>query len=205
MSYPNVQLFIDGKWRPAASGKTIPVLNPATEEPVGTVAHAEKADLDEALAAAEKGFKAWRVVSAYERSKVMRKAAELMRARADQIATVLTMEQGKTLAEAKQEAMAAADIIEWFAEEGRRAYGRLIPARSAALAVAVARRLRAAEGQMHLGSDRRGIHVKDAREHFLHCPERAVHIRGVDRSRKPIPHSVRDIDRVIHVSTLDQG
>src|ERR1700751_1964776 len=130
MNYSNVQLFIDGKWRPAASGKTIPVLNPATEEPVGTVAHAEKADLDEALAAAEKGFKAWRVVSAYERSKVMRKAAELMRARADQIATVLTMEQGKTLAEAKQGAMAAADIIEWFAEEGRRAYGRLIPARS---------------------------------------------------------------------------
>src|SRR6201987_699032 len=130
MNYSNVQLFIDGKWRPAASGKTIPVLNPATEEPVGAVAHAEKADLDEALAAAEKGFKAWRVGSAHERSKVMRKAAEMMRARADQIATVLTMEQGKTLAEAKQEAMAAADIIEWFAEEGRRAYGRLIPARS---------------------------------------------------------------------------
>ena len=56
MNYPNVQLYIDGKWRPAASGKTIPVLNPATEEVVGTVAHASKADLDEALAAAEKGF-----------------------------------------------------------------------------------------------------------------------------------------------------
>ena len=67
MNYTNVQLFIDGKWRPAASGKTIPVLNPATEEVVGTVAHAEKADLDEALAAAEKGFRAWRLVSAYER------------------------------------------------------------------------------------------------------------------------------------------
>jgi len=130
MSYPNVQLFIDGKWRPAASGKTIPVLNPATEETVGTVAHAGKADLDEALAAAEKGFKAWRVVSPYERSKVMRKAAELMRERADKIATIMTMEQGKVLAEAKMETMAAADIIEWFAEEGRRAYGRLIPARA---------------------------------------------------------------------------
>src|ERR1700747_1386981 len=128
MNYPNVQLFIDGKWRPAASGKTIPVLNPATEEPVGTVAHAEKADLDEALAAAEKGFKAWRVVSAYERSKVMRKAAELMRERADKIATIMTMEQGKILAEARLETMAAADIIEWFAEEGRRASRRLLPA-----------------------------------------------------------------------------
>ena len=130
MNYPNVQLLIDGKWRPAISGRTIPVLNPATEETVGTVAHAEKADLDEALAAAEKGFKLWRAVSPYERSKVMRKAAELMRERADQIATLMTLEQGKVLAEAKVETMAAADIIEWFAEEGRRAYGRLIPARA---------------------------------------------------------------------------
>src|SRR6201995_4959029 len=95
MNYPNVQLFIDGKWRPAASGKTIPILNPATEEIVGTVAHAEKADLDEALAAAEKGFKIWRAISPYERSKVMRKAADLMRERADKIATIMNLEQGK--------------------------------------------------------------------------------------------------------------
>src|SRR3984957_19783491 len=122
MNYPNVQLFIDGKWRPAASGKTIPVLNPATEESLGTVAHAGKADLDEALAAAEKGFKAWRAVSAYERSKVMRKAADLMRERAEGIATLMTMEQGKVLTEARIETMASADIIEWFAEEGRRTY-----------------------------------------------------------------------------------
>src|ERR1700760_13712 len=129
MTYPNVQLYIDGKWRPAASGKTIPVLNPATEEVVGTVAHAAKADLDEALAAAEKGFKAWRMVSSLERSKVMRKAAELIRERAEKIATIMTIEQGKILAEAKIEALSAADTIEWFAEEGRRTYGRLIPAR----------------------------------------------------------------------------
>src|SRR5579871_7052962 len=130
MTYPNVQLYIDGKWRPAASGKTIPVLNPATEEVVGTVAHAEKADLDEALAAAEKGFKAWRAVSSLERSKLMRKAAELIRERAEKIATIMTTEQGKILAEARIETMAAADTIEWFAEEGRRTYGRLIPARA---------------------------------------------------------------------------
>ena len=129
MNYPNVQLFIDGKWRPAASGRTIPVLNPATEENVGTVAHADKSDLDEALAAAEKGFKAWRVVSPYERSKVMRKAAELIRERADMIATLMTMEQGKVLAEARIETLSAADTTEWFAEEGRRTYGRMIPAR----------------------------------------------------------------------------
>jgi succinate-semialdehyde dehydrogenase / glutarate-semialdehyde dehydrogenase len=129
MNYPNVQLFIDGKWRPAASGKTIPVLNPATEETLGTVAHAAKSDLDEALAAAEKGFKAWRMVAPLERSKVMRKAAELIRERADKIATIMTMEQGKVLAEARVETLSAADTIEWFAEEGRRTYGRIIPAR----------------------------------------------------------------------------
>src|ERR1700742_406082 len=129
MTYPNVQLYIDGKWRPAASGKTIPVLNPATEEVVGTVAHAAKADLDEALAAADKGFKAWRGVSPLDRSKVMRKAAELIRERAEKIATIMTIEQGKVLAESKIETLSAADTIEWFAEEGRRTYGRLIPAR----------------------------------------------------------------------------
>src|SRR5580704_12902740 len=129
MNYPNVQLFIDGKWRPAASGRTIPVLNPATEENVGTVAHADKSDLDEAAAAAEKGFKVWRAISSYERSKVMRKAADLMRERAEMIATLMTMEQGKIFAEARIETMASADIIEWFAEEGRRTYGRMIPAR----------------------------------------------------------------------------
>jgi succinate-semialdehyde dehydrogenase/glutarate-semialdehyde dehydrogenase len=129
MNYPNVQLFIDGKWRPAASGRTIPVLNPATEENVGTVAHADRSDLDEAVAAAEKGFKVWRAISSYDRSKVMRKAADLMRERAETIATLMTMEQGKIFAEARIETMASADIIEWFAEEGRRTYGRMIPAR----------------------------------------------------------------------------
>ena len=96
---------------------------------VGTVAHADKSDLDEAVAAAEKGFKVWRAISSYDRSKVMRKAADLMRERAETIATLMTMEQGKILAEAKIETMASADIIEWFAEEGRRTYGRMIPAR----------------------------------------------------------------------------
>lgn len=129
MSYPNVQLHINGEWRGARSGKTIPVLNPATEEVIGQVAHAGKEDLDEALAAAEKGFQTWKKVSAFDRSKLMRKAAELLRSRADDIAKLLTMEQGKPLPEAKMEVMAGADIIDWFAEEARRAYGRVIPAR----------------------------------------------------------------------------
>ncbi len=130
MSYPNTNLYIDGKWRPAEGNRTLPVLNPATEEVIGTVAHASKGDLDEALAAAEKGFAAWRKVSAYERAKLMRKAADIFRSRADEIAKLMTAEQGKPVIEAKMEILAGADIIDWFAEEARRAYGRVIPARA---------------------------------------------------------------------------
>ena len=128
--YPNTQLFIDGAWSPAASGRTLPVANPATGEQIGTVAHAERADLDRALEAVDKGFKTWRKVSAFERSKILRKAANLLRDRADAIAQLLTQEQGKTLVEAKGEILAGADTIDRFAEEARRAYGRVIPARA---------------------------------------------------------------------------
>jgi succinate-semialdehyde dehydrogenase/glutarate-semialdehyde dehydrogenase len=128
--YPNTLLFIDGGWAPAASGRTLPVVNPATGEQIGTVAHAERADLDRALQAADKGFKVWRKISAFERSKIMRRAANLMRERAEAIAPLLTQEQGKTLTEAKAEILAGADVIDWFAEEARRAYGRVIPSRA---------------------------------------------------------------------------
>jgi len=128
--YSDVQLFIDGAWRPAVSGKTLTVLNPATGEAIGNVAHAEKADLDLALAAAQKGFAAWRKVPAFERYKIMRKAADILRANANEIATKMTMEQGKPLVEAKGETLAGADVIDWFAEEARRAYGRTIPPRA---------------------------------------------------------------------------
>ncbi len=128
--YPNVSLFIDGTWTQAAAGRTLPVVSPATGDTIGTVAHAERADLDRALEAADKGFRQWRKVSAFDRSKVMRKAADLLRERADAIAPLLTMEQGKPLAEAKGEVLAGADVIDWFAEEARRTYGRVIPARA---------------------------------------------------------------------------
>ena len=128
--YPNTLLFIDGTWCAAASGRTMPVMNPATGKQIGTLAHAERADLDRALEAARKGFAVWRKISAFERSKMMRKAANLMRERVDMIATLMTMEQGKTLAEAKAEILHGADTIDWFAEEARRAYGRVIPARA---------------------------------------------------------------------------
>jgi succinate-semialdehyde dehydrogenase/glutarate-semialdehyde dehydrogenase len=130
MMYPEVSLHIDGAWCKGAGGKSEPVLNPATGDSIGDVPHAESADLDRALAAAEKGFKAWRKVSAYDRYKLMRKAADILRSRADDIAAVMTMEQGKPLVEAKGETLAGADVIDWFAEEGRRAYGRVIPARA---------------------------------------------------------------------------
>ncbi|GGG37957.1 NAD-dependent succinate-semialdehyde dehydrogenase [Caldovatus sediminis] len=129
MSYPDVLLHINGEWRKSRSGEALPVLNPATEEQIGTVAKAGRADLDEALAAAEKGFAAWSRVPAFDRYKLMRKAADIFRARADEVARLLTMEQGKPLGEARMEVLAGADIIDWFAEEGRRAYGRVIPAR----------------------------------------------------------------------------
>src|SRR5688572_10160670 len=121
--YPDTLLFIDGAWCAAASGRTRPVVNPATGKQIGTLAHAERADLDRALEAADKGFAIWRRVPAFERYKLMRKAAGLLRERAANIALLLTMEQGKTLAEAKAEANAGADVIDWFAEEARRTYG----------------------------------------------------------------------------------
>ena len=129
MTYPNTQLFIAGQWLDAADGRTLAIHNPATGKEIGRVAHAGKADLDRALEAAQKGFETWRDMTAAERSKIMRKAAGLMRERAAAIGAVLTQEQGKPLAEAKGEAMAAADIIEWFAEEGFRVYGRIVPSR----------------------------------------------------------------------------
>ena len=128
--YPNTQLFIDGAWCAAASGRTMAVMNPATGKEIGRLAHAEKADLDRALEAALKGFNTWRKISAFERSKIMRKAANLLRDRADAIAPLMTQEQGKTVAEAKMEILAGADTIDWFAEEARRTYGRVIPARA---------------------------------------------------------------------------
>jgi succinate-semialdehyde dehydrogenase/glutarate-semialdehyde dehydrogenase len=128
--YPDTSLFIDGSWSPSASGRTLPVLNPATGDEVGKVAHADRADLDRALKAAHKGFQVWRKMSAYDRYKLMRKAADIIRGRADEIARIMTVEQGKPFLEAKGETLLAPDLIDWFAEEGRRTYGLTIPARS---------------------------------------------------------------------------
>ncbi len=128
-TYKDTELFINGHWQPSASGKTLDVINPATEEVIGQVAHANLDDLRAALDAADHGFRHWRNVSAFDRYNLMRNAANLFRGNADEIARLLTLEQGKPIGEAKIETQVSADRIDWMAEEGRRAYGRIVPAR----------------------------------------------------------------------------
>ncbi|MEJ8824086.1 NAD-dependent succinate-semialdehyde dehydrogenase [Variovorax humicola] len=129
-TYPDTRLLIANEWVDAISGKTINVINPANGKVIGKVAHAGIADLDRALAAAQSGFEKWRRTPANERAILMRKAAGLLRQRAGDIGRILTQEQGKPYVEARGEATAGADIIEWFADEGRRLYGRIVPSRN---------------------------------------------------------------------------
>ena len=126
-TFPSTQLFINGIWQDAEKAEWLEVVDPATEDVVGKVALARTADLDLALEAAEKAFRTWKEVAPFARYKMMRKAGDLIRERADYIARLMTIEQGKPLFEAKGETMLAADTIDWYAEEGRRAYGRIIP------------------------------------------------------------------------------
>src|SRR5262249_39434220 len=121
------QMFINGAWCDAESGKTLGVINPADESVLAEVAYGTRADGKRAVAAAARAFPEWSVASAYDRAKVLKKTAELLRERADQVARTLTQEQGKPLTEARLEALHAADTFEWFAEEGKRSYGRIIP------------------------------------------------------------------------------
>ncbi len=129
--YKDVSLFIDGQWTSAADGQVLPIHNPATGEVLAQVARASREDLDRALDAVERGFRQWRKVSALDRSNALRRAAAHVRERADGIALLMTREQGKPLPEARAEALLGAEIMEWFAEEARRTYGRIIPARTA--------------------------------------------------------------------------
>ncbi len=127
--YKDIQLFIGGEWVDADDYRTIEVINPATEETIFTVSRAGPHELDRTLRAAEVGFETWRRTPAIERSRVLRKAGDLLRIRLDDIAVLMTAEQGKPLAEARAETKAAVETIEWFAEEARRTYGRVIPPR----------------------------------------------------------------------------
>ena len=122
--YPEIELYIDGRWKRA---KGQPVINPADESVLGTVPSATIADLDDALAAAERGFAVWRKTSPAKRARIILKAASLIRERADQMAVAMTLEQGKPIEQARLEILRGCDIIEWDATEGLRLYGRVIP------------------------------------------------------------------------------
>lgn len=126
----HTRLFIDGAWTDSADGRQFDVFDPATGRVVGTASHAGLPDLIRAVDAAARGFDSWRRISAFDRSKMLRSAADGLRARAESIARTLTIEEGKPLAESRAEILGSADMIDWFAEEARRTYGRVIPARA---------------------------------------------------------------------------
>ncbi|WP_439577696.1 NAD-dependent succinate-semialdehyde dehydrogenase [Elioraea sp.] len=119
--------LVDGKWIEADNGKSIAVRNPATGETVGTVPALGAAETRRAIEAAHRAYPAWRALTAKERSVILRRLFDLMMANADDLALLMTSEQGKPLAEAKGEVAYAASFVEWFAEEGKRAYGDMIP------------------------------------------------------------------------------
>jgi succinate-semialdehyde dehydrogenase / glutarate-semialdehyde dehydrogenase len=121
------RMYIDGKWCDADNGRTLKVINPATEEVLAEVAYGGRAEVKRAIEAAHKAMQSWMKLTPYDRAKVLKKTAELMRDRADSIAKTLTQEQGKPVAESKAEVLHSADTFEWFAEEGKRAYGQVIP------------------------------------------------------------------------------
>lgn len=127
--YRTPELLINGRWRPGRGALRIPVSNPATEEPLGDVSSASAEDLAETLAASEIGFAAWRQRPARERAELLERGVARMMERLETIATWLTLEQGKTLAESRQEVQVAAEMIKWYAEEARRVHGRLVPSR----------------------------------------------------------------------------
>jgi succinate-semialdehyde dehydrogenase/glutarate-semialdehyde dehydrogenase len=127
----HIDLYIDGKWHPAMAGGMIELLDPATEEVVATASQAERADVEAAIAAAHKAHQSWRQVAAWDRAKVLRKAAQLLEERAEPIARLLTLETGKPLGQAKAEIVAAYELIDWYADEARRVFGQTLPGRNA--------------------------------------------------------------------------
>ncbi len=124
-TYPDLHLFINGEWRKTAND--LPVLNPATEEVIGRLPHAERSDLDDALEAASKGFKIWSRVPPCERANILLKASAIMRERQEEIALAITAEHGKPLQQARLEVIRGCEFFEWDAGEATRTYGRVIP------------------------------------------------------------------------------
>ena len=127
--YSKFGQFIDGKWQASQNNETYDVLNPATEEVLGKASKAGEEDVNKALKSAEKGLEVWRNTPPWQRSKIIRKIADLMRERTDVLAKWLTLEVGKPLSEAKGEVGGAADIFEWNSEETKRIYGQIVESR----------------------------------------------------------------------------
>ena len=124
-TYPDLQLYINGEWRKTTND--IPVVNPATEEEIGRLPHANHQDLDDAIEAATAGFRVWRKTAPADRANVLYKAAKLMRERQQDIATAITAEHGKPLDQARLEVIRGCEFFEWDAGEATRTYGRVIP------------------------------------------------------------------------------
>jgi succinate-semialdehyde dehydrogenase/glutarate-semialdehyde dehydrogenase len=126
-AYADVALYIDGAWTEGTSGRSEDIVNPATGGVIGQVPHASPADLDRALAAAQRGFAVWSRTPIEERSRILHRAADLVRERSADIGRIMTLEQGKPLPEATGEALRVAKALAWDVEEARRAYGHIIP------------------------------------------------------------------------------
>lgn len=129
MDFRAPELLIAGRWRSGRGGQRLTVTNPATGATLGDLSAANQDDLQDALSAANTGFELWRQRPARERAEVLERGIARMLQRLDEIATLLTLEQGKTLAESRQEVQVAAEMIKWYAEEARRVHGRLVPSR----------------------------------------------------------------------------
>ena len=125
------QAFIDGQWRDALSGEVITVTNPANDQRLGSVPKMGAEETHEAIDAANRALPAWRALTAKERAAILSRWFDLIMANQDDLARLMTLEQGKPLAEAKGEIGYAASFIEWFAEEGKRVYGDTIPGHQA--------------------------------------------------------------------------
>jgi succinate-semialdehyde dehydrogenase / glutarate-semialdehyde dehydrogenase len=131
MSFDEETLFIDGKWQAADAGGTFDVTDPATGAVIGRAADAGAAETDRALAAASDAFASWSQETAYRRAEVLWGAHRLMTERAEELAGLMTLEQGKPLKAARNEVRYAADFLAWFAEEAKRVYGQTVPSNRA--------------------------------------------------------------------------
>ncbi len=125
-SYTDLKLYIDGEWLSAGNRRTHRVINPANGATLGELPLVDTSDLDRALQAAERGYRLWKRATAEERGRVLKGAAQLIRQRVDHIARIGTLEEGKTIAETRIEALVTANLFEFYGEECRRTYGRVL-------------------------------------------------------------------------------